>query len=106
MLLLTPRSAARNKVVTAPGAIAGVPERLNRAPAEPYIQTIQAIFWLLVAVAFLIQLIQYVPVTVIGLLLAPSLAKRGQSASATAIVSAAGQADGPRRARGDRGGIT
>ena len=39
-----------------------------------------------VAVAFLIQLIQYIPVTVIGLLLAPSLATTGQLSRAAAIV--------------------
>ena len=58
-----------------------------------------------VAVAFLIQLIQYVPVTVIGLLLAPSLAKRGRSAGGAAVAAAAVQADRTLRARGDGGGI-
>jgi uncharacterized membrane protein YbhN (UPF0104 family) len=58
-----------------------------------------------VAVAFLIQLIQYVPITVIGLLLAPSLAKRGRSAGA-AVAAAAVQADRRLSARGDTGGIT
>jgi uncharacterized membrane protein YbhN (UPF0104 family) len=60
-----------------------------------------------VAVAFLIQLIQYVPVTVIGLLLAPSLVKRGPPAGLAPVVAPAGvQSDQTMRTRGDTGGNT
>jgi uncharacterized membrane protein YbhN (UPF0104 family) len=58
-----------------------------------------------VAVAFLIQLIQYVPVTVIGLLFAPSLVKsRARSSFAPVVAPAGVQSDQTMRARGDIGG--
>lgn len=58
-----------------------------------------------VAVAFLIQLIQYVPVTVIGLLFTPSLVKSRARSSFTPVVAPAGvQSDQTMRASGDIGG--
>jgi len=55
-----------------------------------------------VAVAFLIQLIQYVPVTVIGLLFAPSLVKsRPRSAFAPAVAPVGVQSDQTVGASGD-----
>jgi uncharacterized membrane protein YbhN (UPF0104 family) len=58
-----------------------------------------------VAVAFLVQLIQYVPVTVIGLLLAPSLVKGGTRATSSPVATLTGvQSDQTTRASGDIGG--
>lgn len=58
-----------------------------------------------VAVAFLIQLIQYVPITVLGLLLAPSLVKRGQrSAPAPLADSVPIHSNESMKARGDAAG--
>ena len=57
-----------------------------------------------VAVGFLVQLIQYVPVTVIGLLLAPSLVKgRTSPALAPEVARAVPQSDQTMRVRGDIG---
>jgi uncharacterized membrane protein YbhN (UPF0104 family) len=60
-----------------------------------------------VAVAFLIQLIQYVPVTVIGLLFTPSLVRSRANSSFTPVVVPAGvQSDQTMRASGDIGGTS
>jgi uncharacterized protein (TIRG00374 family) len=56
-----------------------------------------------VAVAFLVQLIQFVPITIIGLLFAPSLAKPGQRALVP-IAAATAQPEPTLGVQRDRGG--